>query len=211
MKKNKWILIIGLIALILLLNMQKKEYKKTALVTPPSGYSNCNVIYRSNFQSWNTNAATGGGSASAYWVYYNGETYSLGTNGDIVGGVCNIAVGDEIHIYGGIYYSSSSDKILWKGINLLNSAEQCTIFNNDAQADANVIMDMCHISFNTFWGGAYGKPYLDWVLCNNQGATGECTPTDLYNQFLLEKYDYINGGSSFNTFITNANKWINSS
>ena len=176
--KNIWIIVaIIVVVLIMISQTKEKEMKKEAtLISPPEGYYNYNVVYRSNFQSWNIDASSGAGSASAFWVYYNGETYSLGAHSSASGGLCSIATGDEIQIYEGIYYSPSSDIVLWIGTNLLNSDEDCTEFNNDAQSDANVITDTCHIPFSTFWGGVYGKPYLGWVLCDNGGIIGECLP-----------------------------------
>jgi len=253
--KNKWIWIIGLLAIVLLLiTQEKKEFKK-------EGGEELQVSYtsiQSNFGKFVKGTTWAGQSFIPQNDFqitkvklYGRRSTGMAPGKLYVGVRENTSPGGVDLIIGEIDSNTLLETEQWFTINMpgsvvLNSemiyylairAESSTdsfgiygstvggypggmAYNAGPDSYWGALSSKDH--YFEIWGITTCTPSCSGKVCGDNGCGGSCESClsgyscesglciYTYSQFLLEKYAYINGGSSFNTFITNANPWIGS-
>jgi len=207
MKKNV-MLVVGIIALLILSSSQKKEYKKQGgtslmitnlenIIVPIFMVSPDDVrLYIANMsEPFNSVCQSFG---------YSNLVLSPPSYTDRTSWPC-----------GGEFINSRQTRIHFDYENYnpdhynINTGDSITLIYDGGQ---NLIVYLPEIKelysdFNLYISTT-GETYYDSSLTQDACTYSNGCRASLYSQFLLEKYAYINGGSSFNTFITNANPWI---
>ena len=175
-EKNKiLVVVIAMIALVIILG---QNAKKEGTLTPPSSLTDCNVIYRASWMDvsashYINNPPSGVGAND--WIYYR-ETETVYRTTNYHSGGCNIDISGMTHLYGGIYYDSSSNQIYWKGTNTKDGDVECITFS-DAQGMRDDIAEYshCHVPYNMYYGSTAIGMYDKLVLCDFGNSIGPCS------------------------------------